>query len=119
MNLPSFSECAARLDHLAPVMLDTAAKSVMVLGIAGLTALLMRRASAAARHWIWTLGLAKRTVLLPFLSAVLPGWHVLPHLAMNPAKTQLPPDTFAITALPASFEPIAPASLPPPGEPAA
>ena len=38
----------------------------------------MRRASAAARHEVWVLGFAG-VLLLPVLSAALPGWHVLPN----------------------------------------
>src|SRR5689334_18509085 len=79
MPLPSMAECAAALDHLAPALLIVAAGSVVVLGSAGAAALVLRRASAAARHRAWLLGFAG-VLLLPVLSAVLPGWHVLPRL---------------------------------------
>ena len=81
MALPSLQECAAALDHLAPalspVMLNAAVGSVIVLGLAGLAALALRRASAAARHEVWLLGFAA-ALLLPVLSAALPGWPLLP-----------------------------------------
>ncbi|HSZ59825.1 MAG TPA: M56 family metallopeptidase [Tepidisphaeraceae bacterium] len=79
MGLPSFLECVATLDRLAPVMLSTAARSVVVLGMAACAALAMRRASAAVRYWVWLLGFAG-VLLLPVLSAALPAWRVLPNL---------------------------------------
>jgi beta-lactamase regulating signal transducer with metallopeptidase domain len=48
-----------------------------VLGVAGLVTLAMRRASAAARYAVWLLGCGA-VLLLPVLSAALPGWQVLP-----------------------------------------
>src|SRR3954468_5690301 len=77
MALPSLQECAAVIDRLAPAALSAASGSVLVLGLTGLAALAMRRASAAARHEVWLLGFAG-VLLLPVLSATLPGWHVLP-----------------------------------------
>jgi len=60
-------------------MLNAAARSVVVLGLAGLVVLLMRQAPAAARHRVWLLGFVG-VLLLPILSAALPGWHILPRL---------------------------------------
>jgi beta-lactamase regulating signal transducer with metallopeptidase domain len=77
MALPSLTECAAAFDHLAPALLLAAAASAMVLGLAGLTTLAMRRASAAARHEAWLLGFAG-ALLLPLLSVAVPGWPILP-----------------------------------------
>src|SRR5690349_4717736 len=77
MALPSVQEWAAVFDRLAPAMLGVAAGSAVVLGLAGLAAGVMRRASAATRHEVWLLGFAG-VLLLPVLSAALPGWHVLP-----------------------------------------
>src|SRR4051794_41414421 len=84
MALPSLQECAAAtVDHLGPALLTAAAGSVAVLGLARLATLALRRASAAARHEVWLLGFAG-ALLLPVLSAALPGWHVLPR--PNPGR---------------------------------
>src|SRR6185295_1862041 len=82
MNVPLLSDWGGTIDRLAPVLLDAAPRSVLVLGLAGLTALAMRRASAAARHWVWLLGFAGLLVL-PVLVAMLPGWRVLPRMEHN------------------------------------
>ena len=52
-------------------MVDAAAKSFVLLGLAAVTCLALRRASAATRHLIWlsTLGAA---LALPVLSFCLP-----------------------------------------------
>ena len=41
MVLPSFAECVAIVDRAAPVLFDTAIRSVVILGIAGIVALLV------------------------------------------------------------------------------
>ena len=61
-----------------PILVDAALKGTVVLALAGLLVLCMRRTSAARRHAVW---LAAMVCLLglPLLSLVLPGWQVLPH----------------------------------------
>jgi HEAT repeat protein/beta-lactamase regulating signal transducer with metallopeptidase domain len=71
-------------------------KVTLVLGVAALTAHGLRRVSAAMRHLVWTLGLAAALVL-PLLSAALPGWRV--------------------PILPAPASPLPAASLVPEGSP--
>ena len=96
MAFPSVAECVAAADRIAPAMLSAAAGGVVVLGVAGLAAAAMRRASASARHEVWALGLAG-VLVLPVLSATLPGWHVLPIPGRNrPA----PPLAGAVAAAP-------------------
>src|SRR5262245_8604406 len=51
------------------------AKSAVVLAVAALANFALRRGRAAARHLVWTLGVAG-SLCLPALSAVLPGWWV-------------------------------------------
>ncbi len=60
--------------HL-PFAIDAAIKSSVVLAGTFTAAWLLRRASAAARHLAWTLGLAG-TLLVPTLSLGLPRWEV-------------------------------------------
>ncbi len=58
MVLPSLSEYAATFDRAVPAILNIAVRSVMVMGLAGIAALVMRQASAAARHRVWLLAFA-------------------------------------------------------------
>ncbi len=60
-----------------PVLLDVAAKGMVLLAIAGVLVLAMRKASAAARQVVWLLALAA-LLALPLVSAALPSWRVLP-----------------------------------------
>ena len=57
---------------------DTAAKGFVILLAATVATLVMRRASASARHLVWSLSVVG-LLLLPVVSAVLPGWQVLPN----------------------------------------
>lgn len=66
------------------LLLDLALKSVIVMMAAWLAASLLRKASAATRHWVWgasVIGL----LALPALSLVLPNWQLgwLPSLAQR------------------------------------
>jgi len=60
-----------------PVLLDAAAKGAVLLVVAGVLVLAMRKASAAARQVVWLLALAA-LMLLPMASAALPSWGILP-----------------------------------------
>lgn len=79
MTLPSVQECVAALESHWPELLIVGAGSVLVLGLAGLAALSMRRASSSARHAVWLTGFVG-VLLFPVLSAVVPGWRVLPRV---------------------------------------
>ena len=111
-----------KLAHAStPVLLDVAIKAFFVLALASLGTVAMRRASAAARHLVWTLALVS-LLFLPLLSAVLPGWQVLPNWtrlktgavapAREPARAAPEPQTSA-KAIPAP-----PAAEPSPSTPA-
>lgn len=63
-----------------PFLLSAALKSTVVLGLAALAALWLRRGSAAARHMAWQLGLVA-AVALPLVSLVTPRLEVLPTFA--------------------------------------
>src|SRR5687767_11729944 len=56
-------------------VLDAVAKASLILGVAALVAVALRRASASARHFVWTLGLLSALVA-PLLSVALPRWEV-------------------------------------------
>jgi beta-lactamase regulating signal transducer with metallopeptidase domain len=77
MILPTLTECAAAIDRHWPAIIYLAARSAIVMGVAGAVVLAMRRASASARHWVWLMGFIG-LLILPALSAVIPAWRVLP-----------------------------------------
>jgi HEAT repeat protein/beta-lactamase regulating signal transducer with metallopeptidase domain len=54
---------------------EAIAKATLILGLAGVVALSLRGASAAARHLIWTSALLA-SLALPAASALLPEWQV-------------------------------------------
>ena len=55
-----------------PVVLDLVAKATVILAVTGLAASLLRRASAATRHFVWTLGIISALVA-PALTVALPA----------------------------------------------
>ncbi|HEX2209268.1 MAG TPA: M56 family metallopeptidase, partial [Longimicrobium sp.] len=61
---------------------DLALKGTLVLAVAGLAALALRRASASARHLAWALGFGG-LLALPVLGLALPSWR-LPILPAEP-----------------------------------
>jgi len=64
-------------DSVLGVLLDVAVKGLLLMCLAwGMTGM-MRRSSSASRHLVWLCSIAGLLVL-PVLSALLPGWHVLP-----------------------------------------
>lgn len=76
MNIDTESLRRLAFDAL-PVLLDAAAKGLVLLAVAGVLVLAMRKASAAARQVVWLLALAA-LIALPLASAALPSWGILP-----------------------------------------
>lgn len=70
---------------------DAVAKATVLLAVAALASLALRRGSAASRHLVWTLALVG-ALLLPILSLALPRW-------------QLPLVTLASSVMPAAAAP--------------
>ena len=54
---------------------DAVVKASLVLGAAALMSLILRRASAALRHLVWTLALCS-ALFLPVVSLALPKWQL-------------------------------------------
>ena len=52
---------------------DLAAKASVILAVTALAAATLRRASASARHFVWTLGLLS-ALIAPALTLALPRW---------------------------------------------
>ena len=72
----------ALLGAATPLLIDSALKGAVLLGVAGFAALALYRASAATRHLVWVFAVAA-LLALPVLSASLPRWRVLPWAAVS------------------------------------
>src|SRR5262245_29777440 len=64
---------AAALEAVQAVLLSAAWKSSILLLLAGVTARLLSRHSAAARHVVWTTAMAG-ALAVPILEFILPAW---------------------------------------------
>jgi carboxyl-terminal processing protease len=62
-------------DATSAFLLAASIRAALALAAAGAVALALRRASAAARHFVWGLGLAG-ALAVPALSPALPAWRV-------------------------------------------
>ena len=58
-----------------PIVLDAVAKASVILALTALGAAALGRASASARHFVWTLGLLS-ALAVPALSLALPRWEL-------------------------------------------
>ncbi len=76
---------ASALVAMSGALADAAIKGLVVLAVAACVVLVLRHASAAARHFAWVLAMAG-LVALPVLGACLPQWRVLP--AWTAAQTR-------------------------------
>lgn len=59
------------------LLMDSAIKGSVLLALAAVVALLLRRDSAATRHLVWMMAIVA-LLIVPILSATLPQWRVLP-----------------------------------------
>ncbi|HJU86356.1 MAG TPA: M56 family metallopeptidase, partial [Gemmatimonadota bacterium] len=71
------------------LLLDVTIKGTLVLLATGGAAFALRRAPAATRHVVWTVGMAG-ALALPLLSKLLPGWTVAVLPAQVPTAAGLP-----------------------------
>ncbi|HWK10220.1 MAG TPA: M56 family metallopeptidase, partial [Vicinamibacterales bacterium] len=81
-------------------VVDAIAKATIVLATAGVLTVVLRRASAASRHLIWTLALLS-ALALPVFSLALPKWQVgLVKLRaeLPAASSQVPATSFQLRA---------------------
>ena len=72
------------VDLIASELLDSAVKGTVLLGVALLATLLLRRAAAATRHLVLVIAMTA-LLAMPVLSPLLPGWHIMPAKAAAPA----------------------------------
>ncbi|HUF63773.1 MAG TPA: M56 family metallopeptidase, partial [Verrucomicrobiales bacterium] len=101
--------------NAAPLFVDVAVKSVLLLALAWGAVFCMKGSSAAARHLVWFLAVAG-LLALPLLSGSLPGWRVLPRW-MDWTRAEPAPAVAAVAAADparqASITPL-PANIPGP-----
>ena len=84
MQAPAGSLASVLTSALPTIVL--VAKATALLGVATLTAFALRRASAAARHFAWTLGVVS-VLALPLASALMPAWRIVVPIAVEEAST--------------------------------
>lgn len=60
------------------LLMDSAIKGTVLLALAAVAALMLRRDSAATRHLVWMMAIVA-LLIVPVLSATLPQWRVLPN----------------------------------------
>src|SRR5215510_4357413 len=64
-----------RAADMVAILADALVKSTVILLLAALVTLLLRRAPASLRHLVWTLACGG-VLALPLASALLPNWRV-------------------------------------------
>lgn len=74
-------------------IIDISLKATLLLLIAGGITYLLRQASAATRHWVWSFGLFG-VLLVPILSMMLPSWNlpILPEITPVEQRMSVQPD---------------------------
>ena len=94
---------------------DAVVKASLILGAAGLTSLILRRASAALRHLVWTLALCS-ALLLPIVSLALPKWQLplITFASPAPRVESRVENTLESTVAPHAAESLAPTATAPP-----
>ncbi len=75
--------CGWVLDASSLLLMDSAIKGAVLLALAAVVALLLRRDSAATRHLVWMVAIVA-ILIVPILSATLPQWRVLPNWMGSP-----------------------------------
>lgn len=68
------------------LLLDSTVKGTAMLALATIATMILRRDSAATRHLVWLLAMVA-ILVVPVLSAILPGWQVLPKWEGTPPET--------------------------------
>ena len=111
-SLIGFLNGGARSEAWVALLVDCAVKGALILALAGASAAMLRRAQAAARHFIWTLAIVG-LALLPVLTVIAPSWRapVLPLAAANSAETAPSPEPLRVPRFTVEIDPgrIAPA----------
>lgn len=88
---------------------DAILKATLLFAAAGLVSLVMRKATAAARHLVWTLALVS-AVALPLLSLALPRWQ-LPIVTLASSAATQSGAVSVVSPAPREDDPIATAPV--------
>jgi beta-lactamase regulating signal transducer with metallopeptidase domain len=114
--MPIMNLGATDVDALLTGLLVFALRATVLLAAAWLATNLMRKASAATRHLVWTVAIFG-VLALPLLSASLPAWNVpmfsatvrvapvIPHASQSTSTTETVAAAAAATELPTSPRP--------------
>lgn len=94
------------------LVIETVIKATVLVGVAGVLAVCLRRAAAARRHLLWALTLGA-VLVLPAAETAIPAWRVLPVAPVRPAAAGA-----AVVARPGALTP-APRPTARPGAPTA
>jgi len=99
--------------ELTPLLAGFAIRAAAVLAFAWLLTSVMRRASASARHIVWTFAIAA-AALVPVTALVAPRWEVRSPVALSTTTTtpRVPVSAPARSARAAAPQPTAPAATP-------
>lgn len=86
------------------LLVDSAVKGTALLILSWIAAVMLRRDSAAARHLVWLLAIVA-LLAVPFLSAMLPQWQILPEWTnISPAPPVVAPRPLTKEARPAHVQ---------------
>jgi beta-lactamase regulating signal transducer with metallopeptidase domain len=84
------------------LLMDSAIKGTVLLALAAVAALLLRRDSAATRHLVWMMAIIA-LLIVPALSATLPQWRVLPNWMSAPIPSVAATDRVSPSPVPRSI----------------
>src|SRR5688572_16960458 len=89
-------------DFVLPTLLDLSLRTTVLLSLAFVLTLLMRRSAASTRHAVWTCAIVA-VALLPALYALIPGWQIAspPALARVSSALTAPSTPVVVTRDPA------------------
>jgi len=86
---------------MTAILIEASIKSSLILCVALIAAMLLRRQSAAMRHTVWTVGLLC-SLALPLFGLVLPAWHVAPIRTVQHPEHDIAPPVVAAQSGPAA-----------------
>ena len=102
--MPSPFYVLGKISFLTSLLLDSTLKGTLLLVLALILTLLMRRDSAATRYFVWRLAIIA-ILAAPVLSALLPQWRVLPSWARLSAPAESPTAQQSSISAPGSSSP--------------
>ncbi len=80
------------------LLMDSAIKGTVLLALAAIATLLLRRDSAATRHLVWMMAIVA-LLIVPVLSATLPQWRVLPNWMSSPRPSGAAIESYGVPTI--------------------